>query len=75
MLNEGQCLLLKNRDLSIISQRNFKSDSEIKSDNKEIIEYQKSRKEQGLVNQIDILLFNYLSQELKDQVIQVLNNG
>ena len=75
MINEGQCLLLKNRDFSKINERDFNLESEYNGTYKEIVEYMKARKESGLMNQIDLLLFNYMKQEIKEKVNEQINNG
>ena len=71
ILNEGQCLMLNNRDFKILTQdsitnhdkKDIDEDEVIK---KEISSYFKLRNEKNLVNQVDTLLLKYLRKELSE---------
>jgi len=77
ILNEGQCLLLNNRDLKILTEEtplineDFETDQILKENL--IFEYLKSRKENSTFNQIDQLLVKYLPKAFKERITSDLN--
>lgn len=69
VLNEGQSLMLNKRELQIVSEK-VKSSGELDDNSyiQQIEEYIKSRKENRLWNQVDILLLNYLEKEIREKI-------
>ena len=74
LLNEGQCLLIKNRELKTLTNET-ELDSPITNDQlkKDIIQYIKSRKDSGSFNQIDKVLMNYATIHIKESIKSDLN--
>ena len=62
-MNQGQNILLNNKDFRIITENTNIDYSEDRRD-KEVVDYLKSRKDNGPFNQIDELLLSYLPPEL-----------
>jgi len=68
ILNKGQCLILNNRDLKIVTEKAEEQNVVNKEKNTEILNYIKERKENKMINQIDMVLFNYLPKEIKEGI-------
>jgi len=65
ILNEGQCKLLNNRELKILTEQTPIIDVNLEEmKTSEMFSYFKTRKDSGLLSQIDMLLLNYLPKEL-----------
>ena len=73
LLNEGQCLLLNNRELKIINEKTLEVGdvTQDKLNEVEMINYIKSRKENNQFSQVDNLLVKYLPECIKDKIDEI----
>lgn len=65
LLNQGQCLILNNRDLKVITEKTMENEcNDDEEDAEKIIDYVKMRKEGNKLDHIDRLLISFLPSKL-----------
>jgi len=81
VLNENQCFMLQNRDLHKIIDCKIISDEDKLLDNQKyeqlnkekLIQYLKLKKEKNNISSIDVLLYKYMSLDLKSEISNIVN--
>ena len=88
VLRDGQCLLLKNTDLKMVTEKhlmkevlNHDADDPNEhryqvnlADLQNILDYLKLRNDNGLLSHVDKLLINYLPYEIKEKIFSNINS-